>query len=293
MRVLLTNDDGIDATGIGRLAAAFAADPRFDPLVVAPAGDRSGTGTSLGAITPSGLHAQRVELPDAPMIESWALDAPPAMCVMAARLGGFGPPPDMVVAGINAGLNTGRTVLHSGTVGAALAAQNLGLSALAVSLEPGDPWHWDSAATLAVDVTARLADGPARCALNLNIPNRPDAIDVAWARLAPVGQVRMTLAPHDPATDATSRRLSAELRVTDARFDADTDTGLVRAGYATLTTLVGIAEAWNSATGPEPIAGLMSETVVPGVRLDRTHAIPDADRPGGLHRPAVRSGSNR
>ncbi len=64
------------------------------------------------------------------------------------------PEPDVIVSGINAGANTGRVILHSGTVGAALTAQNFGLRALAVSLaERTTRWRWGVAAALAVQVT--------------------------------------------------------------------------------------------------------------------------------------------
>ena len=54
------------------------------------------------------------------------LDGPPALCVIAACLGAFGDPPELVLSGINPGLNTGRSTLHSGTVGAAVTAANFG-----------------------------------------------------------------------------------------------------------------------------------------------------------------------
>jgi uncharacterized protein YndB with AHSA1/START domain len=65
--------------------------------------------------------------------EAYGVDGPPGLSVLAARQGGFGDPPELVVSGINPGHNTGRAVLHSGTVGAALAAANFGVSGLAVS----------------------------------------------------------------------------------------------------------------------------------------------------------------
>src|SRR5262249_6659124 len=100
-------------------------------------------------------------------------------------------PPDVVVSGINAGLNTGRAVLHSGTVGAALTAQNFGLSALAVSLQGGEPWQWDTACELALELMGMLLDSPARSVLNLNVPDRErgSVLGLRWARLAPFGEV--------------------------------------------------------------------------------------------------------
>ena len=90
--------------------------------------------------------------------EAWAVNGPPGLCVMFARLGVFGPV-DLVVSGINPGANVGRAIYHSGTVGAALTARNGGISGVAVSQAvagfgvEGQGWdemiadqHWDTAA---------------------------------------------------------------------------------------------------------------------------------------------------
>jgi len=285
MRVLVTNDDGIDAVGIQRLAGALARDGRFDVVVVAPDRDQSGTAASLGPTWHAGVDTRRVALPDDPAIEAWAIDCTPAMCVLAANLGGFGPRPDFVISGINAGLNTGRAILHSGTVGAAFAAQNLRLSAIAVSLQSGDPWHWDTATALTLETIDLLLAGPPRSVLNLNVPDRPyaDVLGTRWARLAPFGEVRMVLRDGDDDRSADRRRLATEMQLAELEFDPDTDTGLVRAGYATLTTLVGVTEAWPS-DGDDAVPEVTA-TITPGSPLHETHAVPDASAPGALHRP--------
>lgn len=289
----MTNDDGIDSVGIHRLAAALDATGRFEVVVVAPDHDASGTSASLGSARADGLAARRVELPGVPGVEAWGLNAPPAMCVLTGRLGGFGDPPELVVSGINAGLNTGRAVLHSGTVGAALTAQNFGCSGLAVSLQEGERWHWDTAADLAARVAERLVAGPERAVLNLNVPalDPGEVRGVRWARLAPFGEVRMVVTPEDLDDDGAGRpgrRLAAELQLTEVDFDPDADTGLVRAGWATLTTLVGVSEAWPGARldlptgeGPDQLA----RSIVPGAPVDDAHPIPDAGVPGVIHRP--------
>src|SRR5205807_3876533 len=96
---------------------------------------------------------------------------------------------------INPGPNTGRSVLHSGTVGAALSAQNFGLSALAVSIGTGDPSHLDTAAKVAVDAVSWLRSAADRTVLNVNVPNLPVALlrGVRIAPLAPFGTVRTAL----------------------------------------------------------------------------------------------------
>jgi 5'-nucleotidase len=274
------------------LAGALHHDGRFDVIVVAPDRDQSGAAAALGPTLSGGLEARRVELDDDPAIEAWALNGTPANCVMTVNLGGFGPPPDLVVSGINAGLNTGRAVLHSGTVGAALTAQNLRISALAVSLQSGNPWHWDTASDLAIETLALLLTGPPRSLLNLNVPDRAraDVRGVRWARLAPFGEVRMALVDGaKPSTTATQqRRLTTELQLAEVEFEPDTDTGLVRAGYATLTTLVGVAEAWPADdTHSDDLPPHLSQTIAPGAPLHTTHRVPDASARGGLHRPKV------
>src|SRR5262245_25802837 len=276
MRVLVTNDDGVESEGLHVLTIALA-DAGLDVFVVAPNSDRSGTGAAIGLVhADQHLDSKKVEIPGCDGVEAFAIDGPPGMCVIAARLGAFGDPPDIVVSGINPGLNTGRAILHSGTVGAALTAQNFGGSGLAVSLAVGEQWYWDTAARLAVDVYPRLLEAPERTVLNLNVPARPydEVAGVRWARLAAFGAVRAAVAD-------TADGVQFELRAVPVEHSPDSDTGLVDAGYATLTTIVGIAEAWP----PEPDGAPVANTVVPGASVEPVHEIPDGSRPRWLHRP--------
>lgn len=302
VRVLITNDDGVDSVGIQLLAAAVAATGDHEVLVVAPADDRSGTGAALGNFSPSagGLEVTAVELPDAPGVEAWALEGTPAMCVLAAALGGFGPRPDLIVSGINAGLNTGRAVLHSGTVGAVLTGQNFGLSGLAVSTALADPWEWATAAAIAVEVLPLVIDAPPRSALNLNVPALPreQVRGIRWARLAPFGETRaaMVAEPAEPAEPgagggADRRRLTMELQLSEIDFEADTDNGVVRDGWASLTTLVGVVEAWpgDHLLDANEIATDLTQTMVPGAALHHAHRVPDASGAGVLRRPVIAS----
>ena len=113
MRVLVSNDDGVEAPGI-RVLAEGLRKAGHEVTVVAPDRDWSGASAAVGSIRPDEqIDVRRVDLPGCPEVEAWALDGPPALAVFAARLGGFGERPDLVVSGINAGLNTGRAVLHS------------------------------------------------------------------------------------------------------------------------------------------------------------------------------------
>jgi 5'-nucleotidase len=135
MKVLVTNDDGVGSPGLHALAGALV-DDGHDVVVVAPDVDFSGSGAAIGRVhADEQIDAERVELPGLAGVPAYAVDGPPGLCVLTARLGGFGAPPDIVVSGINPGCNTGRAVLHSGTVGAALTAANFGVRGLAVSID--------------------------------------------------------------------------------------------------------------------------------------------------------------
>jgi len=237
MRVLVTNDDGWESRGIGVLAAAVAADGH-DVVVCAPDRDQSGCGAGIGTWhVDEHIDVVEVELPDAPGVRAIAVRGTPALAVFAAHLGAFGEVPDAVVSGINPGLNTGRATLHSGTVGAALTAANLGLKGLAVSQDYGDPMRWRTAAALAAEAVRWLEHAPDRTVLNLNVPNtEPGEVrGTRWASLAPFGSVRAAI-----AEDSPDGRLQMEFREVDEELPPESDTALVFAGYAAVSSLVGI-----------------------------------------------------
>lgn len=247
MRVVVTNDDGFESPGIQILAAELARHGRYEVVVVAPATDRSGTGASLGQFPPDpNMAAQLVDLPHAPGVEAWALDATPSMCVLSALLGGFGEAPGLVVSGVNAGMNTGRAILHSGTVGAVLTAQNFGVSGLAVSTQWADEWQWETAATIALEVLEMVERAPAHSGLNLNVPALPrDRVrGVRWARLASMGGLTASMVGTEEGDAVRRRRLRMDVTFDENGLDPESDHGLVDAGWASLTALVGVAEAW-------------------------------------------------
>ena len=157
MRLVLTNDDGVDSPGIHALAATCA-ELGHDVLVLAPSTDLSGASAAVGRIEPDQrLELRPVELPGAAAaVEAYALDGPPGLAALVACQGGAGETPDLVLSGINGGPNTGHSILHSGTVGGALTAANFGVSALAVSLDVADPMPWETASALVGGVALYL-----------------------------------------------------------------------------------------------------------------------------------------
>lgn len=284
-RLLLTNDDGIHGPGLHAMAAALAR-TTHDVVVVAPDHDASGTGAALGRFAPGEpVPVSRAELPGAEEVEAWALAGPPGMCVLAAMLEAFGEAPDVVVSGINLGLNTGRAILHSGTVGAALTAQNFGARGLAVSMAEADDLPWDAAADVALVVLDRVLDGPDRTVLNLNVPAlpAPELGVLRWARLAPFGAVRAAM------SGAAEGRLQFELIEVPSELPHDTDTALVAAGHPAVTAIAGVAEAWpDGALVVAPMPEITAtEVATPGIAFSAAHLLPDPNESRHLHARAA------
>ena len=168
MRVLVSNDDGVDAPGIQALAAGLRA-AGHDVTVVAPDRDRSGASHSLTLDAP--IRARSIDA------RTISVAGTPTDCVHLALAGLLDRQPDIVVSGINNAANLGDDVIYSGTVAAAMEGRFLGLPAIAMSLVTRDhqPRHFDTAARVAVELVARLLAEPlpADTILNVNVPDRP------------------------------------------------------------------------------------------------------------------------
>ena len=233
-RILVTNDDGVRAPGIHVLIQALVAAGR-DVVVAAPLDDRSGASAALMARYLDDILYEEVELEKVEGVPVYGVDGPPALAVLASRLGAFGDPPDLMVSGINPGANTGRAVLHSGTVGAVLAGANFGMSGMAVSVVPGDPIMWETAAAVTIAALRLIDEAPPATVFNINVPDRAliDLEGVRAGRLAPFGTVQAALISSDEG------RISMELKATDRELDPDTDTQLVVDGFVSISSLVG------------------------------------------------------
>lgn len=165
MKILVSNDDGINAPGIQALAAAMAT--LADVVVAAPDRNRSGASNSLTLTNPLRVRELKANW--------YSIEGTPTDCVHLAITGLMDQEPDMVVSGINQGANMGDDVLYSGTVAAALEGRSLGLPALAFSLASHTPSHYATAAEVAKQLVARLMIDPlpASTILNINIPDVP------------------------------------------------------------------------------------------------------------------------
>ncbi len=163
MKILLSNDDGVDAKGLNTLAAHVRDIAEVD--VVAPDRNRSGASNSLTLTVP--LRAKYLST------HVVSVEGTPTDCVNLAITGLLDYKPDLVLSGINDGANLGDDVWYSGTVAAAMEGRFLGFPAIAVSLV-GDQ-NFDTAAMVAKQLVNQIVKDPlpASTILNVNVPDVP------------------------------------------------------------------------------------------------------------------------
>ncbi len=166
MRILLTNDDGVYAPGLAALESQLR--HLGDVEVIAPAVEQSGVGHSITFLSP--LVCKEIMRDDRRW--AWAVEGSPADCVKLAVGELASGKPDLVVSGINNGLNAGINVLYSGTVAAAIEGAFFGITSVAVSLEYDPRNDFQAAAVIArniIDQLIRKNPMPGRL-YNINIP---------------------------------------------------------------------------------------------------------------------------
>lgn len=176
LTILISNDDGIHATGINVLAKRLALDPQFAVYVVAPDRERSATGHSLTLHKP--LRFEKASVIGASK-EAWLTSGTPSDCIKFGVTELLKSLPDIVISGINSSANLGSEILYSGTVAAAREGALLKIPSLAISLNNNNSLiaHYDSAA----EFTYRLIHYLMKIKfttvfketylLNINVPN--------------------------------------------------------------------------------------------------------------------------
>src|SRR5262245_40843136 len=161
--ILVTNDDGYFSPGIEALANALK--PLGEVIVVAPSSEASAVGHSLTLRRPLRCELIRPNV--------YGVDGTPTDCVKIAIDEVMAKRPDIVVSGINKGLNIGDDVTYSGTVAGALEGALLGYQAIAVSMQTTTgEWDFTPAASLAASLAAELLERPlpGRTFLSINVP---------------------------------------------------------------------------------------------------------------------------
>ncbi len=225
MRILITNDDGIFSEGLKLLAEELSALAKI--VVVAPDREQSASSHSLTLNRP--LRMQRVR-------EHWyAVDGTPTDCV---NLGVQGllkeAPPDLVVSGINFGINVGGDVTYSGTVSAAFEASMQRLPGIAFSQEVGEGFSFAGAAEIARRMVAALIAGelPRELLLNVNIPAGTPR-GVRWTRLGTRVYRQTVVEKLDPK----GRKYYWIAGTPEWQHETGTDYDALMSGYVSVTPL--------------------------------------------------------
>jgi 5'-nucleotidase len=235
--VMVTNDDGIDAPGLEAVVRALVADRGYRVTVVAPAENQSVT---------SNAHITRREValrPHAPLAgaPAWSVDATPAS---VARLGLTAvlaaDPPDLVVAGINAGENDGLGAWTSGTVAAVREAAVSGIPGIAVSLELDwdDPQpDFDGAAAWCKPVIDAIRDRglPPGVYLNVNVPR--DIAAIRGYRVARMSVAPPAVASFDPVREEDGVRWFRSRWRPPEAAEPGSDSAALHAGWVAIAAL--------------------------------------------------------
>ncbi len=230
--ILVTNDDGIFAPGMWALARELQEVDKV--VVVAPDREQSAIGTAMTLRQPLRVRKAHSVISD---VDAYAVDGTPGDSVLLAVGKLFEGQIDLVVAGINEGLNLGDDVLISGTVGAALQGYLRNLPAMALSVAASDETSLETTARLGALLARRirLGDLPHDAFLNVNVPELP---------LAGIKGVMMTRPAHKSHLDSVEegsdgRRnyywLVRRKVITDA--PQGTDIWALGQGYITVTPL--------------------------------------------------------
>jgi 5'-nucleotidase len=228
LRIVITNDDGIEAPGIRALAEAFR--PLGQVTVAAPSGNRSGV--SHGVTSDRVIAVRESERGG----QKWfAIDALPATCVRLAVEELLPSKPDLVVSGINRGENLGTVTFYSATVAAAREAAFLGVPAMAINLASVGDAGYEAAASVTAAIARALGRNgiPRGTFLNVNVPALPTD------RLRGIRITRQdTRAPVDFFEKWTVPDGSMEYRPRWEHLEpgaADTDIWAVRNGYVSVS----------------------------------------------------------
>jgi 5'-nucleotidase len=231
MRILLTNDDGIHATGIGCLRRALESE--HEVFVVAPEKEQSAMSHAITMHKP--LHARDMDYERA---RGWSVNGTPADCAKLALEALLEEPPDLLLSGINHGANLGRDVFYSGTVSAAMEGMFLGVPSIALSYNGKDAtglqWAADFVAWWIVSEHFTLP--PRGILYNVNFPNLATGIPSTLMRVG-LGRREYNNDFHRRMDPRGKEYYWLAGKPFDDVRDPHTDVGALSGGIITLTAL--------------------------------------------------------
>jgi 5'-nucleotidase len=249
-RILVTNDDGYFSKGIQELAAALQS--LGEVTIVAPQTEASAVGHALTLRRP--LRCERIS------DHVYSVDGTPTDCVNIAIDEVLSHRPDLIVSGINNGLNIGDDVTYSGTVAGALEGALLGYQAIAVSLEfTRGEWNFKPAAQVAAALAAQLLEHPLpqRTFLNINVPQGA----ISGTRVT-VQARRNHITKVDQRLDPRQRPYFwIEEAQDDWERDEKSDHYAIKAGYISVTPLQPDLTDFKALPRVEALLGKLSGVV--------------------------------
>ena len=233
MRILLTNDDGIDAPGIKVLWNILK--DMAEIVVAAPARQQSATSHSITVFHPIWVNDQVF---DDPSISGWRIGGTPADSVKIALDSLMDIKPDLVVSGINHGPNLGTDVLYSGTVSAAVEGAMHGIPAIAISLATDDEPDFEPAAAFCRQLVSQVLAQklPPFTLLNVNVPplQQKEIKGVAITRLGVIEYANAFDKRTDPRGRTYYWMAGTPMQTANA---SDTDVSAVQAGNISVTPI--------------------------------------------------------
>ena len=230
MKILITNDDGIDAIGI-RLLAEWARTVG-DVTVVAPKVEQSGMSHAIDFTRP--IEIKRVEFMDG--VEAYSMDSTPADCIRFGVLG-LDRKYDLVLSGINRGVNVGVDLVYSGTVGAIFEAARLNTPGIAFSTFPTSQEYAAQHFGAVYSFLAERELVKGNAIFNVNIPD-------TLAHPTAAESIRMTYQGSQYFSDAFVKQdgdiyVQVGAQIPDTHpDDLDRDTVAIHSGYISVTPLL-------------------------------------------------------
>lgn len=233
MRLLLTNDDGINAKGIYALAKEL--EKNHEVIIVAPYNEKSACGHSITLSRPLIVRETRIK---GLKSKAFSVDGTPADCVKMAINKLVDGKIDMVVSGINKGLNLGTDVLYSGTVSAAIEATIYKIPAIAVSMEiQRNIENYEMAAKYAGEILLKAKENNIKndIVLNVNIPMLKEN-EIKGIKVCKIGSRLYNNRYIETSGENNETQYEIKGEVIDIH-EEDSDTIYFKEGYVTVTPL--------------------------------------------------------
>ncbi len=232
MKILVSNDDGIDAPGINALAKALK--EIGEVIVVAPRTEQSAVGHKITMQNPLRV-TKYYKNGD---FFGYAVDGTPADCIKMGIRNIMREQPDIVVSGINHGANTAISIIYSGTVSAAREAAIMDVPAIAISVTDHAVKDFEYAGKVAQHVTKLVVENglPNGTLLNVNIPNLPES-EIQGIKVTTQSKAKWNDI-YEERTDPYGKSyywLTGNL--VEVESDKDTDQNMVKQNYVTVTPI--------------------------------------------------------